>query len=145
MNIEVANITPEQLTPERVEEFAAAVITLLELPVSALGIIFVDDPFLCRLHEQYLDDPAPTDIMTFDLSEPDSEVIEAELYISMERARDQAKSFSVRLEEEIARLVIHGLLHLQGLDDREAEERRRMRSEENRILRQFQGRLNFGL
>ncbi len=143
MSVDVANITPEKINLESIQAFAEAVIGRLELPLTSLGVILVDDPFLCRLHKQYLDDPTPTDIITFDLSEPDSEDIEAELYISVERARAHAAELQVPFSLEIARLVVHGILHLQGFQDHTPGERAKMRSEEDRILALFPGLIDF--
>ncbi|MGH1365109.1 MAG: rRNA maturation RNase YbeY [Calditrichia bacterium] len=102
-----------------------------EMALSALEliIIFVEDSYLKDLHSTYLDDDSVTDIMTFNLSDDDE--VEGEIYISIDRARDNATSFEVAEQEEICRLIIHGLLHLKGHDDETPEEKKQMRELEN--------------
>jgi probable rRNA maturation factor len=110
---------------------------LLAEKISAQGIhvIFVDDEYLRRLHREYLDDDTPTDVMTFDLSEDGG--VEGEIYISLDRAKAQAIQFDVSLDAEIARLIIHGLLHLKGYDDSTKSKREEMRKRENYYLNKY--------
>ena len=100
-----------------------------------IHIIFVDDKYLSTLHKEYLDDPTPTDVMSFDLS--DDDLIEGEIYISVDSAKRHASEFGVSLNSEIARLIIHGLLHLKGLDDSTASERKKMRAREDLYLTKY--------
>jgi probable rRNA maturation factor len=100
-----------------------------------LTIAMVDDRDISRLHEQFMADPTPTDVLTFDLRDrPDDDVIDAEIIVSTETAERQARSFGADPGQELLRYAIHGTLHLIGFDDRTPAQRRRMRREENRIL-----------
>ena len=100
-----------------------------------LTIAMVDDRDISRLHGQFMADPTPTDVLTFDLRDrPDDDVIDGEIIISTETAGRQAGSFGTDPGQELLRYAIHGTLHLIGLDDRTPAQRRRMRREENRIL-----------
>ncbi|MEL6821135.1 MAG: rRNA maturation RNase YbeY [Calditrichota bacterium] len=100
----------------------------MELSAIELIIIFVDDAHLQNLHSTYLDDDSLTDIMTFNLSDDD---VEGEIYISVDRARDNAAVYDVNYEQELCRLIIHGLLHLNGHDDASPAERQKMRELED--------------
>ncbi len=86
------------------------------------------------MHQKYLNDGSPTDIMTFDLTE-EGQDLDAELYISSYRAKEHAERFNLSWENELARLIIHGLLHLAGFDDQTEADYRRMKSEEERLLK----------
>ena len=119
---------------------AASVVEELQLPMQSLNIVFTDDETLQQMHAQYLKDPSKTDVITFDLS--DDENMEGEIYISIDRAEDQARTYSVTTEEEVLRLIIHGLLHLKGYDDLQEEARQVMKAQEDRLVTRFREKLN---
>ena len=104
------------------------------LQAESCNFIFVDDRHLSDMHEQYLQDPSKTDVITFNLGE---DKIEGEIYISAERAVEQAREYSVSLEEEIIRLFIHGLLHLKGYNDKTESERAEMKTIENTLVEKY--------
>jgi rRNA maturation RNase YbeY len=80
----------------------------------------------------FLGHDEPTDVISFPLEE---EVrLEGEVYVNLDRAKEQAKHFGVSFRNEVARLVIHGILHLVGYDDTTTEQARIMKSEEDRQL-----------
>lgn len=103
--------------------------------INSISVAIVDDATIASLHERYLDDPSPTDVLTFDLRDQYSEPeLEGEIVVSAETARRCARKLGLADSDEILRYVIHGVLHLRGLDDQTAEERKIMRAEEDRIL-----------
>ena len=103
--------------------------------VSSLSVAIVDDATIASLHERFLDDPSPTDVLTFDLrDDEDDSAIEGEIVVSADTARRQGGSYGRPPHEEVLRYVIHGVLHLTGLDDGTAAQRKRMRREEDRVL-----------
>ncbi len=107
-----------------------------EIPALAdftLGINFMSDDELLALNIQSLGHDWYTDIITFEL-ERDEESLEAELYISIDRARENAAKAKVSLDDELAHLVVHGVLHLAGYDDHEAGDKKRMRTRERFYL-----------
>ena len=112
-----------------------AVLDEKEIQLSNLHVILVDDEYLKSLHRQFLQSDTYTDVMTFPIEEGDNG--EAEIYISLERARLNAEYYRVELDDEIARLIIHGLLHLKGYDDANERSRKIMHEEENRLLAKF--------
>ena len=98
---------------------------------------FVDRATIARLHRDFLDDPSETDIITFDLGlAPDNRQVAA-VTICPEVASLHAARYNVSLQEEINRLMLHGLLHLLGFNDKNARERRRMRYHERKLLRKL--------
>lgn len=106
-----------------------------DVPAGQVRIIGVTDEYLRHLHQQFLDDDSYSDVMVFPLDEGVNK--EAEIYISVERAQAHTKTYRVTIQEEIARLICHALLHLQGLDDQNPADRKKMRAEENRILKKY--------
>lgn len=106
-----------------------------KLAASEISVILIDDEYLRKLHRDFLNDDTFTDVMTFNLGGEDD--IEGEIYISVDRAKRYAMEFNVLPEEEIARLIIHGLLHLNGFDDQTVEEREKMREMEAFYLRKY--------
>ena len=96
------------------------------LPIE-VTVVFVDDAFITTLNQRFLGRDRPTDVLAFNLGQtPPSSTDVGELYISVERAQAQAEAFHVSLKEEIARLTIHGLLHLSGYEDETVADRNLM-------------------
>jgi rRNA maturation RNase YbeY len=100
-----------------------------------LDYVFCSDDFLLKVNQQYLDHDTYTDIITFDLTE--DEGVQGEIYISLDRIRENASEFGVRFEEELHRVIFHGVLHLCGFGDKKATEKKIMRQHENELLRRY--------
>lgn len=98
---------------------------------------FVTEAMICSLHEQFLQDPSPTDIITFDLGVTPNQRRLALLCICPGVAARHARRFHTSLRREIHRLIVHGILHLLGYDDHHPTQRRRMRYRERVILKQL--------
>jgi len=97
-----------------------------------LSYIFCSDKYLLSINQKYLNHNTLTDIVTFDLAE-DAE-IEGEIYISVERVKENAVKYAVDFEEELHRVIIHGLLHLIGYKDKTASQKAQMRKKEQACL-----------
>lgn len=133
--VELINSHSEQELPSTLlVVLAEKVIEREKINLSTLSIMLVNDEYLRKLHRQFLRDDSFTDVMTF---EWDDDGRESEIYISLERAKINAREYNVPMEEELARLIIHGLLHLKGLDDNTAEQREKMHQRENKLLDLF--------
>lgn len=100
-----------------------------------LDVNLVDVATISQLHRDFLQDASATDVMTFDLGATPEGWRIAALAIGVPVAQDYAKAYGVSLREELQRLVIHGVLHLLGYDDRTPAAKKQMRREENTILR----------
>jgi rRNA maturation RNase YbeY len=105
-----------------------------------INIIFVNDDYLRRLHKDFLNDDSYTDVMSFNLNEDDQ--IEGEIYISVDRAKYHANEFNISFSSEIARLIIHGILHLKGYDDATEDQKKEMHELENDYLEKYLGSVN---
>ncbi len=103
-----------------------------KLPGS-LNFVFCSDEYLHKLNVQYLDHDTLTDIITFDLSE-NADEISGEIYISIDRVKENAKKFTVPFYNELQRVMIHGILHLAGYHDKTHEEVTIMRGKEDKCL-----------
>ncbi len=101
--------------------------------VSELNFIFCSDNYLLDINKQYLDHDTYTDIVTFDSSEKEG-VIAGDIFISVDRVRENALKFSVSEIDELHRVIIHGVLHLCGYRDKKKEEKALMRKKENEYL-----------
>ena len=137
MQIQIENQygkTLKEFESKNLESSIHSVIDLEKLDCESVTVIFLTDEELAAMHEDYLDDPELTDIMTFDLGE---ETIEAELYISVDRAISQASEFSVSIENELCRLLIHGMLHLSGQNDHSEEDYKKMKELEELHLKRI--------
>ena len=104
---------------------------------SHLQYIFVNDDFLLEMNRTYLAHDTYTDIITFDLSEKKSPLIEAEIYISTERVQDNAKLENVHYMHELYRVIIHGALHLCGFKDKTNAQKAVMRIVETEWLEKY--------
>lgn len=103
-----------------------------------LGIHLVAAPEMARVNETFLGHPGSTDVITFDHSGETAagSNLQGELFICLDDAVSQARQFRTTWPRELARYVIHGLLHLSGYDDRSPVARRRMKARENKLLRE---------
>ena len=100
--------------------------------VGDIKFVFCDDNFLLKINKEFLGHDTYTDIITFDYS-IGNEVI-SEIYVSTDRVEENAKKYKQTFENEIHRVMIHGVLHLCGYNDKLAEEKQIMRDKENHYL-----------
>lgn len=101
--------------------------------VKNINIIFCSDTYLYKLNYDYLGHDTFTDIITFDQSEKD-QALEGDIFISVERAKENAQAFEVSLEQELSRLMVHGMLHLIGYSDKTKDQKKEMRIKEEAYL-----------
>lgn len=101
--------------------------------IGELNYIFCTDEYLLKINQDYLEHDTYTDIITFDLSEKAKD-ISGEIYISLERVEENAKKFKISAENELHRVMVHGLLHLIGYQDKSPEEKAGMREKEDACL-----------
>lgn len=104
--------------------------------LSEINYIFCSDEFLKSVNIEYLQHDYYTDIITFDNSE-EEEQLEGDIYISIDRIKENSREFAKSFEEELYRVMIHGVLHLLGYGDKTPEEASLMREEEERALSIF--------
>jgi len=101
--------------------------------IKELNYVFCSDAYLLEMNQSYLNHDTYTDIITFDNSETDKNVL-GDVFISIDRIRENATSFGVSESEELHRVMIHGLLHLLGYSDKSKTEKAKMTEKENHYL-----------
>ena len=97
-----------------------------------ISVIFCSDAYLLDMNRKYLGHDYFTDIITFDYSE--GEVLSGDLFISVDTVRSNASFYSAEFDDELDRVIVHGLLHLIGYDDHSEEEFAAMKEKENYYL-----------
>ena len=100
--------------------------------ISQLSYIFCDDSYLHKINLEFLKHDTYTDIITFDNSSGDE--LNADLYISVDRVEENASNYSVSFQNELSRVIVHGLLHLCGYTDKDEHAIDQMRKKENKYL-----------
>jgi probable rRNA maturation factor len=125
----------ETLDAERLREALATTLRDHRAPTCGLSLAVVNDAHIGRLNREYLGHEGPTDCLSFDLRDPGSDhAIEGEIVVSWETARREADARGHSAQAELTLYAIHGLLHLLGYDDHEAEDAALMHEAEDRIL-----------
>ena len=97
-----------------------------------ISYLFCSDDYLLKINRQFLQHDFYTDIITFDYSEKAK--IEGEIFISIDRVKENAKIFKQPFERELMRTIIHGVLHLCGYTDKKPADKKRMTAKENQAL-----------
>lgn len=126
-----------KISESEIQRVVEGILADYDIRSSEIGVIFIDDNYITDLNIRYFDKNRPTDVISFPLSDENTETLEGEIYVSTETAKIQADEYQVSWENELMRLVIHGLLHILGLDDQTAEEREKMTSKEDYYLKTF--------
>jgi probable rRNA maturation factor len=101
--------------------------------INEIIFIFCSDRYLLQLNKDYLNHKTLTDIITFDYSEG-SKKLESEIYISIERVKENSFLFNTTFNDELDRVLIHGVLHLMGYSDKKPSEKAQMRKKEEACL-----------
>ena len=113
--------------------FLASVFAQEHISFKSITYVFCSDEFLLKLNQQYLKHDTLTDILTFTLSGTSLDIV-AEIYISVERVKENATEFNLPFLTELYRVMIHGVLHLCGYKDNTSEEKAQMRIREDFYL-----------
>jgi probable rRNA maturation factor len=101
-----------------------------------VNYIFCSDEYLREMNIEYLNHKTYTDIITFDNSEKEGQ-IEGDIFISIDRVKENAEKLKIHFSEELRRVLIHGILHLAGYSDKSARQKAEMRKKENFYLSRF--------
>ena len=100
-----------------------------------INYVFCDDEYILEINKQYLDHDYYTDIISFDYSVGNE--LHGDVFVSVERVRENAADFDVTFDEELKRVIIHGILHYVGYKDKSEEEELLMRQKENEKIAMF--------
>ncbi len=121
----------------RLKLFLASTVQGSNRPLGSLNIIFCSDEHLLGINRDFLQHDYYTDIITFDLSPSSKTPLEAELYISVDRVKENASSLGQPFYRELHRVIFHGLLHLMGYKDKQKKDQVLMRAMEDRLLLEY--------
>ncbi|TLY28109.1 MAG: rRNA maturation RNase YbeY [Ignavibacteria bacterium] len=123
------------LAREETIRIARRVLTRERRRRAHIAIIYINDRSMIRMNAAYLKRRRTTDVLSFPLSDLPDDLLEGEVYVNVDRARRQARRYGVTFRNEVARLVIHGVLHLLDYDDKRESEKRQMTRLEDAYLR----------
>lgn len=120
------------LSVDKITNWLNSIISHESATCGDLNYIFCSDMYLLKLNKEYLNHDYYTDVITFDYTE--NNIISGDIFISVDRVKDNAKVFSVLFDIEMKRILAHGLLHLLGYNDKSEEEKKQMTKLENKYL-----------
>lgn len=137
-----------KIDPAWLEKITAAALAELKIQHSELGVVLVGAKEMASLNEKFLGHEGATDVITFDYQSSESTVhslqstvddlqIHGEIFVCVAEAERQAKQFGTRWRSELVRYVVHGILHLLGYDDLQPAARKKMKREEDRLMREL--------
>ncbi len=135
IEVEISNQYPKLSKPEKRTELICRCLekSPYRIPSGNLSIVFLDNHTLSKIHKDFLNDPNPTDVITFP---PDPNFYSSgEICISVDQAINQAQNFNSNLTDELSLYLVHGWLHLFGLKDGSETEILEMRSAEQHALK----------
>lgn len=104
--------------------------------IDTINYIFCSDEYLLTINQEYLQHDTYTDIITFDLSNNETEIV-SDIYISIDRVKENAQKFNSSMEQELHRVLFHGILHLCGLKDKSKQDAALMRAKEEYYLNTY--------
>ena len=132
ISFEVKNVSLPNLDFAKVEKWLEAMAVSHKRIVGKLNYLFCDDKEILRVNREFLDHDYFTDIITFDYSFKNK--VSGDIFISLDTVRSNADDLKVPYEEELLRVIVHGLLHLCGINDKGEGEREIMERCEDRAL-----------
>lgn len=122
----------EPAHPDLLKGWIEKVIAQEKGELNFVNYIFCDDAYLLKLNQEYLQHDTLTDIITFPYHDPP--IVEGDIFISIDRIHENAHQFGVSFEQELHRVMIHGVLHLCGYPDKAPEEKATMTQKEDEAL-----------
>jgi rRNA maturation RNase YbeY len=122
-----------QFVNDQTKEWISTTIQSFDKRVGELRFVFCSDEFLYQMNVKYLNHNTYTDIITFDTSE-NPKFVSGELFVSLDRVRENAENNAKTIENEVFRVIIHGILHLLGFKDKKESDIIEMRSQEEKCL-----------
>jgi len=135
-NVKLFNEKGIRVDKSIVDNFIEKLQKHLKFSIQSLELNFVGSETILEINKNHLDHHTTTDIITFNYSE-ENDSFDAEIFISLPDALDNSKKYGVTLDNELGRLIIHGLLHLLGYDDTIASKKRKMKTKENELIGKF--------
>ncbi|MDQ4140569.1 MAG: rRNA maturation RNase YbeY [Bacteroidota bacterium] len=118
---------------DKVKDWIVQVITDHQFRLENITYIFCSDEYLYNINQTYLNHDTFTDIITFDNSD-EEDTVESDIFISIDRVKENALQLNIPFTDELHRVIIHGVLHLIGYDDKDESSKVKMRQKENDYL-----------
>ena len=134
---------PGSIDPVRVENFISEVLNDLNLKNWDISLLFCDDAFIQNLNKQYRDIDSPTDVLSFEQGDEyfddagETRFMAGDIVISLDSLRFNAEEFNVEINEELKRLIVHGILHLNGMDHSDNSPEQEMLKFQEKLLVQY--------
>lgn len=134
---------PGSIDPVRVENFISKVLKDLNLKNWDISLLFCDDAFIQNLNKQYRDIDSPTDVLSFEQGDEyfdeagETRFMAGDIVISLDGLRFNAEEFNVDINEELKRLIVHGILHLNGMDHSDNSPEQEMLKFQEELLMQY--------
>lgn len=134
---------PGSIDPVRVENFISEVLNELNLKNWDISLLFCDDAFIKNLNKQYRDIDSPTDVLSFEQGDEyfddagETRFMAGDIVISLDSLRFNAEEFNVEINEELKRLIVHGILHLNGMDHSDNSPEQEMLKFQEELLMQY--------
>ena len=122
------------LKPRKTSKWIKEVILTEGCTLHEINFIFCSDKYLLQINQEYLDHNTFTDIITFDNSEGLNTPLQGDIFISVERVKENAANLGRPFSEELHRVIIHGVLHLIGYSDKSTAQKNQMRQKEDACL-----------
>jgi rRNA maturation RNase YbeY len=132
--------TDFKLTRQKVlKDWIKKILSQHSLKVGDINYLFTNDEEVLKVNQEFLGHDYYTDIITFDTSDygfpgVDEDKVSSDIVISVDSVRENAKLYGATFEDELHRVIIHGILHLIGYDDHEEEDKKQMRNAEDQAL-----------
>jgi rRNA maturation RNase YbeY len=137
INFYLEDVTDLRLAKGKLRNWINSAIKEEKKRAGDLNFIFCRDDYLIKINKQYLEHDYYTDIITFDYV--DSDVISGDIFISVDRVKENAGIYNVSFSDELNRVIIHGVLHLLGYQDKKTEHRKEMTEKEDYFLSRRMG------
>ena len=129
------DLTLDPPVSSSVEKIVVETFNFKNILTYEVSLVFVSDDYLSDLKKKYFKKDHFTDVIAFRLNEYEEPFVEGEVYISLQRAKENAQSLDEPFSREVSRLIIHGCLHLIGLKDKTDIEKENMTNNEDAILK----------
>ena len=134
---------PGSIDPVRVENFISELLNDLNLKNWDISLLFCNDAFIQNLNKQYRDIDSPTDVLSFEQGDEyfddagETRFMAGDIVISLDSLRFNAEEFNVEINEELKRLIVHGILHLNGMDHSDNSPEQEMLKFQEELLMQY--------
>ena len=133
--INIESIYPGiKVRKKQIKDLVQILLTNEGIVKAKINIILVGDRYIIKLNQQFLNKQTTTDVLSFCLSDENDAQLEGEVYANIEQIIRQADEYHLAFNEELSRIVIHGLLHLIGFNDQTDEDKQVMTQKENQYL-----------